>query len=369
MDLRLEVTQGVPSEIGYILVDPVATPGVPNSNGRMCLVGAPIATVHRYNVAGTGWNSLGQFDGAGVLQNQSGTSATGTGFDVPSTVSHTLPVTIMAGDTWNFQLWYRDTPVGPGSSNVSTGLAVTLGPAQPIAGMVQIPSGSFEMVSIAPAGPPYYGSANTQPVRSVTIAKDFWMGSREVTQEEYLAIMGVTPSAFSGVNLPVEQVSWNDARAYCAALTAQEMALGKVPTGMEYRLPTEAEWEYACRAGTTTEFSVGAEIYCADARFNFSHHSGSICNSNSTTDVGSNVPNAFGLHDMHGNVHEWCLDSFLDYTSGAVTDPFFSAHSGRVTRGAVGSTHLVVAGRHGAVPSGPLARARISGFGSCWPEF
>ncbi|MCP3882560.1 MAG: formylglycine-generating enzyme family protein, partial [Sulfitobacter sp.] len=190
--------------------------------------------------------------------------------------------------------------------------------SQPVAGMVSIPAGSFDMGSNAASGTPYYNNANQQPVHTVTISQDFWMGEHEVTQAEYQALMGSNPSGFSGPNLPVEQVSWHDARAYCTALTAQEMAAGNLPTGYEYRLPTEAEWEYACRAGTTTEFNVGPDLLCADAHFSYSSHSSSYCGVSSTIDVGSYSANAFGLYDMHGNVYEWCLDSYASYGAGAV---------------------------------------------------
>ncbi len=332
-NLHLEVSSGVPSEFGYLLVGPEVTAGAPISNGLLCLVGTATSRIYRYNVAGTQWNSLGQFDTAGVLQSIAGNSTIGSGFDVPLTVPDAVPVTIMGGDTWNFQLWYRDTPAGNGTSNFSTGLSVTFGPPQPVAGMVLITAGTFPMGSSAPAGGPYLGNPETQPVHDVTITQDFWMGEFEVTQEQYQALMGVNPSSFSGTNLPVEQVSWSDARAYCTALTAQERALGNVPAGMEYRLPTEAEWEYACRAGTATEFNMGAAIYCADAHFQYSFHDNSYCNSVSTAGVGSYAANALGLYDMHGNVWEWCLDSYASYGPGAISDPFVTGGALRVLRG------------------------------------
>ena len=122
-------------------------------------------------------------------------------------------------------------------------------------------------------------------------------------------------------------------QAYCAALTTQQAALGNVPFGHQYRLPTEAEWEYACRAGTTTEFNTGTALFCNDAKFSYSYHSNSSCNSNNTVAVGSYAPNAWGLYDMHGNVWELCLDSTANYPSGAVTDPFVTGGPFRVFRG------------------------------------
>jgi formylglycine-generating enzyme required for sulfatase activity len=239
------------------------------------------------------------------------------------------PAVITYGSTWHFQVWHRDTPASSGASNFSNGLSVTfpVGPSVPIAGMVSIPAGSFSMGSDAPLNDaPYYNSANAQPVHSVTISEAFWMGATEVTQAEYQALMGVNPSHFSGPNLPVEQVSWVDARAYCRALTAQEVALGNVEPGYEYRLPTESEWEYACRAGTTTEFNMGADLFCDDARFVYSYHSNGQCHFfTGPVDVGGYPANAFGLHDMHGNAWEWCIDSYSSYSSGAVTDPFVTS--------------------------------------------
>ncbi|MCP4083256.1 MAG: formylglycine-generating enzyme family protein, partial [Planctomycetaceae bacterium] len=101
----------------------------------------------------------------------------------------------------------------------------------------------------------------------------------------------------------------------------------------------EAEWEYACRAGTTTEFNVGSDLFCADARFGFSYHSNSSCGVSSPIDVGSYSANAFGLYDMHGNVHEWCLDSYASYGAGAVSDPFVTGGSNRVVRGGTWFSH------------------------------
>ncbi|QDU86000.1 Serine/threonine-protein kinase pkn1 [Planctomycetes bacterium Pla163] len=148
--------------------------------------------------------------------------------------------------------------------------------------------------------------------------------------------MGSNPSDFPGANRPVERVSWSDAVAYCQALTAQESALGNVPAGYEYRLPTEAEWEHACRAGITTEFNLGSTLFCDDAWIFFSQHSNSFCGiaiDFGSTDVGSFPPNLWGLVDMHGNVSEWCLDSFASYPVGPVTDPFVTGGPARVQRG------------------------------------
>jgi hypothetical protein len=133
----------------------------------------------------------------------------------------------------------------------------------------------------------------------------FSIGVYEVTQQQYEAVMGSNPSRFKGANNPVEQVSWDDAVAYCARLSSlpAEVAAGRV-----YRLPTEAEWEYACRAGTTTEYSFG------DNEQDLGKYAWFETNSGGTTHaVGKKRPNGWGLYDMHGNVFEWCSDADGSY--------------------------------------------------------
>ncbi|MBL8800493.1 MAG: formylglycine-generating enzyme family protein [Planctomycetes bacterium] len=270
------------------------------------------------------------------------------------------------GDKVFVQSWYRD-PAAVKTSNLSNALELTLRAPAPvpcvttIPGTVVIPAGTFSMGSNAASGAPYFGSSTTQPVHQVTISYCYWTGVTEVTQAQYSALMGTNPSSFPGANNPVESVSWFDALAYCAALTAQQSAHGNVPPGYQYRLPTEAEWEYACRAGTTAEFNVGASLFCNQATFWYSDHSNAACNNSlyGTGPVGSYAPNAWGLYDMHGNVWEWCLDSYASYSSGAVTDPFFTGGPFRVFRGGswgVNSGRCRSAYRGGGSPGGPSER-------------
>jgi len=155
----------------------------------------------------------------------------------------------------------------------------------------------------------------------VTLSKPFYMGVTEVTQAQYQAVMGTNPSNFKGETNPVETVSWNDATEFCKKLSEQ--------TRRAVRLPTEAEWEYACRAGTATAFSFG------DADSTLGDYAWYTSNSGSTTHpVGQKKPNAWGLYDMHGNVWEWCADWYGDYPKGAVTDPQGPASgTARVLRG------------------------------------
>lgn len=262
------------------------------------------------------------------------------------------------GQVFHAQGWFRD-PGAPKQTNLSNALRFVLGgncfPTP--AGMVVIPAGTFQMGSSAPAGPPYFNGQDTQPVHQVTISRCFWMGATEVTQAQYLALIGTNPSAFSGANNPVERVTRTDAMAYCAALNSQQTALGNVPAGYQYRLPTEAEWEYTCRAGTTTEFNLGADLSCNQANFAYSWHSTSSCGASGTVPVASYAPNAWGLYDMHGNVWEWCMDAHSTYPSGSVTDPVASGPYGVLRGGSFGdpSNNIRSAGRNNYVPSNTAA--------------
>jgi len=210
------------------------------------------------------------------------------------------------------------------------------------ANMVPIPAGSFLMGANTMTGAPYYPLASERPVHQVTISRPFWIGKYEVTQAEYLAVTNHNPSHFQGAsypnsgNRPVDSVTWNDAMAYCAALTTLEAAAGRLPAGYQYRLPTEAEWEYCCRAGTTTEYHYGNTLVCAQANFWYSNHTTSHCLVGNTIVVGSYTANAWGLHDMHGNVWELCLDWWnggANYPAGPITDPYVTSGPIRVFRG------------------------------------
>ncbi|MEZ6015317.1 MAG: formylglycine-generating enzyme family protein [Planctomycetota bacterium] len=247
----------------------------------------------------------------------------------------TLALTLQGGevqDEIQIAFGYEQTGISPESMHE---FAVQIGATtQPIPGMVPIPAGTFLMGSNTGSSWPYFNTQYQSPVHMVTISTAFWMGQCEVTQAEYEEMMGTNPSLFQGSARPVESVTWHEATAYCAALTAREA--GRIPVGFEYRLPTEAEWEYACRAGTTTEFNVGAELVCGQAWMSYSTHTQSNCDQGGvvgTLPVGSFPPNAFGLFDMHGNVGEWCCDLPLQYTSAPVTDPFSLLGAYKVFRG------------------------------------
>ncbi|PHX55645.1 serine/threonine protein kinase [Tychonema bourrellyi FEM_GT703] len=181
--------------------------------------------------------------------------------------------------------------------------------------MVAIPGGSFVMGSPSTEAE---RSSDEGPQRTVTVAP-FFMGKYPVTQAQYQALMGNNPSHFKGFfkskQLPVEQVSWDEAVEFCRKLTQK--------TGKTYRLPSEAEWEYACRAGTTTLFYFGDTITPDLVNYQGNNPYGAAPKGlyrQQTTDVGSFPPNPFGLYDMHGNVCEWCSDKWHDNYNGAPTD-------------------------------------------------
>ena len=182
------------------------------------------------------------------------------------------------------------------------------------------------------------GRENDETQYRVTLTKDYWIGETEVTQEQYKAVMGRNPSSFSkGGKYPVENVSWTDAMAFCERLTKAERENGNLPEGYEYTLPTEAQWEYACRAGTTTPFSFGSTLNGDKANCDGNYPYGNVGKGRyleCTAEVGSYAPNAWGLYDMHGNVWEWCRDWYGAYPTGAVSDPQGpSSGSYRVIRG------------------------------------
>jgi len=185
------------------------------------------------------------------------------------------------------------------------------------------PSGQFMMGS--PADEPNRQNNETQ--RPVTLSKGFWMLETEVTQGMWMSVMGNNPSSNKGLNFPVTDVSWNDCQEYIKKLNELKVA----PAGYRFSLPTEAQWEYACRAGTTTAYHFGNRLRRIQANIE----------NDKTMAVARYPANAWGLYDMHGNVWEWCLDFLGDYPGGTLIDPTGPPlGSSRVVRGG-GYRHVV----------------------------
>ena len=202
---------------------------------------------------------------------------------------------------------------------------------------ILIPAGTFTMGALE-------SYPDEQPIRTVRISRPFYLGKYEVTQAQWEAVMGYNPSAWRGQrNLPVEQVSWEDVQEFLRRLNTEEGVV-------RYRLPTEAEWEYAARAGTATAYSFGSDVSRLDE---YAWYGGNAAHTSHP--VGLLKPNAWGLHDMHGNVWEWVHDCYETYPTGAVTDPQGPTSGGsRVFRGG---------GR-----SNVAWRCRSSSRGYCPPE-
>lgn len=212
--------------------------------------------------------------------------------------------------------------------------------------MALIPAGTFRMGNITAHAD---GDSNEIPIHQVTLTRSFLMARKEVTQALYEAVMGTNPSYFKGPNLPVEQVTWYDAVEFCNELSRQQ-GLKPCYSGSDtsiacdfaangYRLPTEAEWEYACRAGTETDFYSGNMRHSGYTPLDSTLDRAGWYQGNSeptTHPVGERKANAFGLYDMHGNVIEWCWDWLASgyYTSSPADNPRGAA-SGfrRVCRG------------------------------------
>jgi formylglycine-generating enzyme required for sulfatase activity len=220
--------------------------------------------------------------------------------------------------------------------------------AGPLGENFTIPDLGLEMLWVEP-GTFMMGYKGKQ--HQVTLTKGFHLGKHEVTQAQWEKV-GSNPSNFKGADRPVEKVSWNDAVEFCKKLTEMEKKAGRVPQGMAYQLPTEAQWEYACRAGTTTAYSWGDSISSKNASYDRDYDDG-------TTPVGKYPPNPWGFHDMHGNVWEWCADRYGTYPSGSVTNPEGPASgSNRVQRGGswlYAGSDLRSAGRSYNTPSSRYA--------------
>ncbi len=228
---------------------------------------------------------------------------------------------------------------------------------------VQIPAGTFMMGSPSSES----GRDNDENQHRVTLTQPFYLQTTEVTQGQWKAIMGSNPSYFDscGNDCPVEQVSWNDCQEFIRKLNQRE-------GNGTYRLPTEAEWEYACRAGTTTPFNTGNCLSANEANYDGNYPYMGCSRGQyrkKTVSVGSFSPNAWGLYDMHGNVWEWCQDWKGDYPGGSVTDPE-GPSSGQypVIRGGSWSHNAGNCRSADRNISTPDYRSRFNGFRVAWTK-
>ncbi|MFM8793273.1 MAG: formylglycine-generating enzyme family protein [Solirubrobacterales bacterium] len=233
----------------------------------------------------------------------------------------------------------KGPPVGPGKSGPKHGHSGGVGGIQPPPGASTtategqdyhnsqsalfkwIRPGTFQMGSTKGTDPDRY---HNEDQHTVTLTQGFWLSDHEVTQGEYQAVMGYNPSDFRGdLNRPVERVSWDDAVLYCQTLTTRERDAGRITAQQAYRLPTEAEWEYAARAGTTGARYTYQNYDVAQSldKIAWLRGNSKTNGSRQTHPVKQKAPNAWGLYDMIGNVWEWCSDWYDDYPTGSVTDP------------------------------------------------
>jgi len=182
-------------------------------------------------------------------------------------------------------------------------------PADVVMTFAWCPAGSFRMGGTV--------HNDEQPIHKVTLTKGFYMGIYPVTQAQWKAVLGTDPSYFKGANRPVESVTWHECNEFCTKLS------GLLKERVTVRLPSEAEWEYACRAGTTTEYHFGnvinTDLANYDGNYSFNDSPKGECRKE-TTDVGSFPANSWGLYDVHGNVWEWCRDAKRTYTAADYTD-------------------------------------------------
>ncbi len=190
--------------------------------------------------------------------------------------------------------------------------------------MVWCQPGTFQMGSPLDE----FGRYEHELPHQVTLSKGYWIGRYAVTQDQWVALVGENPSRFKdgSSSAPVERVNWEEAADFCKRLSERERQRKSVPDGWEYRLPSGAQWEYACRAGTDSPYSHGDSLDPDLANYDSTR--------GQTAEVGSYPANPWGIYDMHGNVWEWCQDWNGDYPMGPVTDPRGAGHGReRIARG------------------------------------
>ena len=308
----ITVTAGQTTNAGTIVVEPYNSSLNPPSlttptDGETLTIGNPTFE----------WNPVNGASEYVILVSTESTFSSTEVNETVTTASYTSNTTLSNG-TYYWKVRAKDNEgVGSLWSEVWSFTINTTGQTTPDStnslGMTfnLIPAGIFTMGS--PSDEP--GRDNDETQHQVTLSQSFYMQTTELTQAQWTAVMGSNPSYFSGCSdCPVEQVSWDDVQTFITELNTWGEGA--------YRLPTEAEWEYAARAGTTTAFANG-DISVTDCSYdpNLDVMGWYCYNSSSTQSVAQKNPNAWGLYDMHGNVVEWCQDWYGAYTSGPVTDP------------------------------------------------
>ncbi|MGE9292654.1 MAG: SUMF1/EgtB/PvdO family nonheme iron enzyme, partial [Puniceicoccales bacterium] len=233
-----------------------------------------------------------------------------------------------------------------------------------------IPPGTFTM------GSPLKEHARLPvegPQTEVTLSKGFWLSEKEITQQQYMQLMEENPSKFKGPRHPVEKVTWQEATAYCREVNRREQAAGRVPEGYAYRLPTEAEWEYAARAGTEEPFHWGDTADISHGNFrgkyprDFTSSQLEDPDFYGTRPVGEYTPNAFGLYDIHGNVAEWCMDKFNGRLPGGKETDWYNneGDTRHVVRGGGWETYAIRARLASRDSMADTTRSSSIGFRLC----
>ena len=237
---------------------------------------------------------------------------------------------------------------------LAAAIAAALPPSAPAPQATFVNGEGMALIWCPPTGPEGFrmgspegeeGRRTNETPHQVILTQGFWLGKYEVTQADWLEVMGDNPSTqkAAGLTLPVETVSWDMAVEFCERLTDRERARGTIRPDWEYRLPTEAQWEYACRAGTETAYSFGDDPAELHRHGNYSEISGNFVGGARDHDDGHQYsapvgsypenPNPWGFYDLHGNVFEWCLDAFVSYGDDTRTDPYTERGPNRVSRG------------------------------------
>jgi len=290
----------------YRVLDIGAAPVITSAGSRRAQTGYPMS----YQITAVSVPAIMSYGAAGLPLGLSINPSSGLISGTPSSVG-TNTVTLSA-----------TSPNGTGQASLILKIRTVTRPE-----MVAIPAGTFTMGSAAEE---QGRDADEGPTTQVTLTQGFSISAYEITQAEYRDVIGSNPSGLTGdFSRPVEKVSYDEATLYCALLTSRDRILGAISATQTYRLPTEAEWEYAVRAGATNRFSFG------DQDIGLAGYGWYVSNSGDATHpVGEKAPNAWGVYDAHGNVWEWCTDFYGNYPGGSVSNPTGpGSGSTRVLRG------------------------------------